>query len=120
MRSRYTAYSKKDFDYIVQTWHTSTRPAHLAALLAQDSLSTEWQGLTIIDTYGSTASSDEAFVVFFARFNHNQRPDWIYETSRFVRENNRWYYIDGVHKIPGRNELCPCGSEKKFKKCCAN
>lgn len=26
-------------------------------------------------------------------------------------------YAPKIHKI-GRNELCPCGSGKKYKKCC--
>ncbi|WP_241572997.1 YchJ family protein [Rosenbergiella nectarea] len=118
MRSRYTAYALHAFPYIVKTWHTSSRHAELAQLLEHDSVDTQWQGLTICETHAGRAV-DEAYVTFFARYTSDQQPGWIYETSRFVRENNHWYYIDGVHKIPGRNETCPCGSQKKFKKCCA-
>ena len=45
------------------------------------------------------------------------------ERSRFVREHNHWLYLDGEHTVtalkPGRNDPCPCGSGRKFKKCCA-
>ncbi|WP_241644954.1 YchJ family protein [Rosenbergiella metrosideri] len=118
MRSRYTAYALHAFQYVAKTWHPSSRPAELAQLLQNDSVGTLWQGLSIVETHAGRAVN-EAYVTFFARYTSDQQPGWIYETSRFVRENNHWYYLDGVHKIPGRNETCPCGSQKKFKKCCA-
>jgi SEC-C motif-containing protein len=50
------------------------------------------------------------------------------ERSRFVKESDRWYYVDGLLPTPvtyrreeekvGRNDPCPCGSGKKYKKCC--
>ena len=44
------------------------------------------------------------------------------ERSRFVRENDHWFYLDGEHSVtplkPGRNDPCLCGSGRKFKKCC--
>ncbi|MBT0726323.1 YchJ family protein [Rosenbergiella australiborealis] len=119
MRSRYTAYSQSNVRYIVNTWHSTTRPENLAALLEQDSDSTQWLGLSVNSSHQGKGA-DEAYVTFFARYITGQQRAWIYETSRFIRENNHWYYIDGVHKIPGRNDTCPCGSQKKFKKCCAN
>lgn len=120
MRSRYSAYALENNDYLVATWHPSTCPAQLKQQLINDSGTTQWQSLRIIEHWQG-ANQNESFVTFFARYNSaaEQQSGFIYETSRFIRENNRWYYIDGVHKIPGRNELCPCGSEKKFKKCCA-
>ena len=43
-------------------------------------------------------------------FREEQAPDWLTETDpSFVRRGR---------KI-GRNEPCPCGSGKKFKRCCA-
>ncbi|WP_187439378.1 SEC-C metal-binding domain-containing protein, partial [Escherichia coli] len=42
----------------------------------------------------------------------------IIERSRFLKENGQWYYIDGTRPLFGRNDPCPCGSGKKFKKCC--
>jgi len=119
MRSRYTAYAINAYSYITETWHSSSRHPTLAQLLEQESVGTQWQGLTVIETHAGSVV-DEAFVTFFARYTSDQQPGWIYETSRFVQENDRWYYIDGVHKMPGRNETCPCGSLKKFKKCCAH
>ncbi|WP_411751462.1 SEC-C metal-binding domain-containing protein, partial [Serratia sp. (in: enterobacteria)] len=42
----------------------------------------------------------------------------MHERSRFLRLEQRWYYIDGTKPQPGRNAICPCGSGKKYKKCC--
>ena len=119
MRSRYTAYSLGDFAYVSRTWHASTCPPNLIDALNQENVKTQWLGLNILNSQPGK-STEEAYVTFFARYSDEQSPSWIYETSRFVRENNRWYYIDGIHRIPGRNETCPCGSQKKFKKCCAH
>jgi SEC-C motif-containing protein len=50
--------------------------------------------------------------------------------SRFRRHNKKWFYFDGDEIKPqpivregprvGRNDPCPCGSGKKFKKCYPN
>jgi SEC-C motif-containing protein len=51
-----------------------------------------------------------------------------HEVSRFVKEPDGWKFADGelvgetpiVREEPkvGRNDPCPCGSGKKYKKCC--
>ncbi|WP_256937142.1 YchJ family metal-binding protein, partial [Enterobacter chuandaensis] len=61
---------------------------------------------------------DEGFVSFVARFTENHKPGAIIERSRFLKESGQWYYIDGTCPQFGRNDPCPCGSGKKFKKCC--
>jgi len=45
----------------------------------------------------------------------------LHEESRFLRENGQWLYVDGDCRVEeiGRNDTCPCGSGKKFKRCCA-
>ncbi|KAA9001810.1 YchJ family protein [Affinibrenneria salicis] len=120
MRSRYTAYCKHDVDYLIATWHPDCRPEQWRASLSESGEATVWQGLTILaETPGK--NSDEAFVEFAARFTDAERPGQtalMRERSRFLRLHDRWYYIDGVHLQTGRNDRCPCGSGKKFKKCC--
>ncbi len=109
MRSRYSAYVLKLSDYLLETWHSSSRP--VALNVEEDAIA--WLRLQIID-------SGTDWVEFAAFFQGGQ----LHERSRFVYENGRWFYIDGevlpplaVEK-PGRNSLCPCGSGNKYKRCC--
>jgi SEC-C motif-containing protein len=93
MRSRYSAYVMALEPYLLATWHASTRPAQLD--LAADEKA-QWLGLEIKrqqDTGNDTASVE--FVEFVARYKTGGRAHRLHETSRFVREEGRWYYIDG-------------------------
>ena len=96
MRSRYSAYVMNDFAYLRATWHASTCPNDLGA---QDDNhpTTKWLGLTIKKTWQG-AQDDEAFVEFIAKYKiGGQRVERLHEVSRFVRENGRWFYVDGVY-----------------------
>lgn len=89
MRSRYTAYVLSLTDYLLATWHPTTRPASMEASDA----SLRWLGLdvrahTVID-------ADHATVAFVARSKVGGRAHRLHEVSRFVREGGRWYYVDG-------------------------
>ncbi len=116
MRSRYSAYVLQRADYLLQTWHPSTRPASLD-LAAENVV---WLKLEIIETKQGSAKDDEGLVEFVAHSQGGQ----LHERSRFRKESSYWYYLDGallppVATVkPGRNDPCPCGSGKKFKKCC--
>jgi SEC-C motif-containing protein len=88
MRSRYSAFVLKRADYLLATWHTSTRPSDVPLDDA-----TKWMGLdvrrhTVID-------ADHAEVEFVARYRVAGRGARIHELSRFVRQAGRWYYLDG-------------------------
>ncbi|ARJ43513.1 hypothetical protein B1H58_16705 [Pantoea alhagi] len=117
MRSRYTAYARHDVDYLLATWHSTHRTSQLRQALSESFPQTVWQGLTIVAREAGS-HDNEAYVTFFARYSENGRTGAVYERSRFVREDQRWYYIDGTAPQVGRNDRCPCGSEKKYKKCC--
>lgn len=89
MRSRYSAYVLGRTDYLLASWHASTRPD--AAELATPSPT--WLGLEIkrAETHG-----DHATVDFVARLRHGGgKAQRMHELSRFVREGGRWYYLDG-------------------------
>lgn len=117
MRSRYCAFAMKNADYLVATWHPSCQAETFKADIAAGFAATHWLGLTVYEEAdGSTP--DEGFVSFVARFQENGKSGAIIERSRFLRDGARWYYIDGTRPQPGRNDPCPCGSGKKFKKCC--
>jgi SEC-C motif-containing protein len=124
MRSRYTAYTRKDFGYLVRTWDARTRPDSL-----HEESGLEWIGLSILNTRKGLAEDEEGVVEFVARFRVNDMDDQLHEVSRFGKCNGEWFYLDGEADNPGkpvhapkigRNEPCPCGSGKKFKKCCGS
>ncbi|MBJ3815532.1 YchJ family protein [Shimwellia pseudoproteus] len=117
MRSRYSAFVAHNADYLVATWHPQCQAQGLKAELENGFGATQWLGLTVYDQQNGS-HPDEGFVSFVARFTENGTPGAIIERSRFLKENERWYYIDGVRPQFGRNDPCPCGSGKKFKKCC--
>ncbi|NHQ88163.1 hypothetical protein HA050_18815 [Iodobacter sp. HSC-16F04] len=87
MRSRYSAFVLNLHDYLLKTWHVSTRPESLA-----DEEPVRWLGLKIKD-----AQSDEllAEVEFIARYKIAGKAWKLHERSRFVFEDGCWYYIDG-------------------------
>ena len=90
MRSRYTAYVLLNEPYLRATWHASTRPA---ALLLDAEPRSRWIGLAI--KRRETQGDDRAIVEFIARYKINGRAFKLHETSRFVREDGRWFYVDG-------------------------
>ncbi|MFC1750029.1 YchJ family protein [Pseudomonadota bacterium] len=118
MRSRYSAYVKRETDYILETWHEDTRPKTME--LEAD---VQWLGVKVGD---ASEDGDEGFVEYIARFKHGGKGQRLHERSRFVRETGQWLYVDGQYydvpseKKVGRNETCPCGSGKKYKRCCGS
>ncbi len=118
MRSRYTAYVLEKEAYLLATWDPSTRPAALSLLENR----VKWLKLTILSSNGQTSLSDTGEVEFSAEFIQDDQLCTLHETSTFKRSTGLWYYVDGVADISrkklGRNGYCPCGSGKKFKRCC--
>jgi SEC-C motif-containing protein len=89
MRSRYSAYVLELPDYLRDTWHTSTRLAE--PLRFGDGV--RWLGLDVRRHVQTDA--DHAVVEFVARSKLGGRAARLHETSRFVREAGRWFYVDG-------------------------
>ena len=92
MRSRYTAYVFKLDDYLLATWHTSTRPA---TLNLNDEPPLKWLGLQI--KRFNTISVSSATVEFIARYKPAGKAERLHEISEFVLENERWFYVSGTH-----------------------
>ena len=93
MRSRYSAYALQVADpalgsYLLATWHPSTAPGEI-----EPNPFMKWIGLDVLH---SAVSGDAGVVEFVARFKDNGRAGRLHETSRFVREDGRWLYIDGA------------------------
>ena len=92
MRSRYTAYVLERENYLLATWHHSTRPASLD-LTAEPRC--KWIGLEIKRHEYHPQTPDHAIVEFVARYKINGRAHSLHETSRFAREAGSWFYVDG-------------------------
>ena len=107
MMSRYEAFVKMDWQYLVDT------SLHQTLDDLANPYPIEWLKLDIIDSY-------ENIVEFKAYFRQDGKLNVLHEKSSFVKVDDVWKYDDGElfsSKIE-RNESCPCGSGKKFKKCC--
>jgi SEC-C motif-containing protein len=92
MRSRYSAFVLERKDYLLATWHASKRPATL-----EFEAGTKWLGLDVRGHWPSDA--DHADVEFVARQRDaTGRAHRLHERSRFVREDGRWTYLDGMMK----------------------
>lgn len=88
MRSRYSAFVLGRRDYLLATWHASTRPADLTLDPAA-----KWLGLEVRSH--REIDADHAEVEFVARYREGGRAVRLQERSRFVREQGRWFYVDG-------------------------
>ena len=125
MRSRYSAFVKADVAYLLYTRHSSTRSLDNPKLLQQSCQGTRWTGLHIQQCHQGQSNDNQGSVTFSAHYIENDKPGVLTETSRFVKEGQQWYYLDGNHgtahtppvTMPGRNEACWCGSGAKFKRC---
>jgi len=125
MRSRYTAYVRGAIDHVVASHAAETRAQVDRAAAAQWSRDTRWLGLEIVATSAGGPGDSEGVVEFIARGITRGAAFAQRERSRFRRSDGRWYYVDGVAAAepvrraaaPGRNDPCPCGSGKKYKRC---
>ena len=142
MRARYTAFVIGNNEFIINTYHSTCRPSNEAAEI-EAATQLAWCKLEIIST-SYDSNSDTAFVEFKAWYIDEGDLQVLHENSRFLKESSLdkndselcWYYVDGqfieengVSKTinntttntqkTARNANCPCGSGKKYKRCCA-
>jgi SEC-C motif-containing protein len=114
MRSRYCAFALYLTDYLIASWHSSTRPESLSL-----DRNTQWKRLEILSANNDNKKGQVHFKAYFI-----ETDGWhlLEETSAFLFENDHWYYHSGNYQPqslkPNRNDSCPCGSGKKYKKCC--
>lgn len=120
MRSRYTAYVLEKENHLLATWAPATRPEKLS--LQGNRL--KWLELVIHSETVDQPDHNTGEVDFTARFLDHDLLCELRETSSFIREEGLWYYHDGKTDLAktkvGRNGPCPCGSGRKFKRCCLN
>ena len=91
MRSRFSAFAVGDADYLLRTWHPSTRPATVDV---DDG--TRWTRLEVLGTTGGGVLHREGTVEFRAHYIYGGRTAELHENSAFRRENGLWTYVDAV------------------------
>ena len=124
MRSRYSAFVVGDLDYLQKTSAGEAALKFDRAEMARSLPGTQWLGLTIKATEAGGPDDDEGTVTFEARFRQDGQLHRQGERSEFRRIGGAWRYCrggvcdlrDAAPRV-GRNDPCPCGSGKKFKKC---
>ena len=124
LEARYKAYTKGDVDFILQSIHPESRKKQKREDIEEWSKNANWLGLEVEDT---KEEGDVGFVTFTCRYEQDGQDIVHKETAEFRKHEEKWYYYDStfpsrtVHRDEpkvGRNDPCPCGSGKKYKKCC--
>jgi SEC-C motif-containing protein len=113
MRSRYSAYVRANAAYLLYSTVEENRYTDDIALIEDFSKSVEWLKLDVLNATHDT-------VEFKAYYQDSESIKILHEKSNFVQEKGIWKYKDGelYNTKVERNESCPCGSGKKYKKCC--
>lgn len=118
MRSRYSAFVLANTKYLKQTWSPD---------LCLESLGlenkTKWLRLEIVAVDKGLAADKSGQVEFKAWFIESEKLYCLHEISDFEKKNEQWFYqageiIDEPVEVLTRNQNCPCGSGKKYKRCC--
>jgi SEC-C motif-containing protein len=125
MRARYSAFVTGNIDFIVASTHTRTRKEIDLAFIREWSETSTWRGLEIFET--KQVNENKPIISFEAQFTQQGEDHRHREKSLFERENGKWRFVTGNDlksptvryetPRPGRNDPCPCGSGKKYKKC---
>lgn len=128
MRARYTAHVVKNAPFIIKTTHPSTYEASHHQAILDWIESTTWKELQVLETHKGQEQDQEGFVLFRALYEQHGKAKVHDEHSYFKKEKGDWYFVKGrtpvVKSQPvksqkvSRNAPCPCGSGKKYKKCC--
>lgn len=117
MRSRYSAYTQVNIDYIVETTVPSQQHLLDRQAMQEWGESTQWRGLEIL-SHSENLSKIHSSVAFKAFFQTEKGLEAHHEHSLFVKIGERWYFVDPTVPLPTMKQPCVCGSGKKFKHCC--
>jgi len=131
MRARYSAHTLADMDYLQRTHDPENREDIDVEGTRRWARRVQWLGLELRSTEGGRGDDDTGVVEFVAHYRDEGVHQYHHERARFRRDpNGEWVYVDAEtprtetvrREGPriGRNDPCPCGSGKKYKRCCAN
>ncbi len=128
MRARYTAYTKVETDFLFHSLHPDHRADHDEEGVRAWASGSEWHSLEIVECEDGGADDDTGRVQFACEYTYEGKRRRHHEDAEFERQDGKWYFVNGgpvktrpfVREEPkvGRNDPCPCGSGKKYKKCC--
>ena len=123
MRSRYSAYVIVASQYLIDSTHISQRANYSKTDIEAWAKESHWQKLEIVDCKKGLSGDSVGEVEFKAYYQDSKNILHIHhEKSIFKQENGDWFYVNGtiipLKTIINRNDVCACGSGKKFKKCC--
>ncbi|OUZ12858.1 preprotein translocase [Aeromicrobium sp. PE09-221] len=90
MRSRFEAFRRGDADWLLASWHSSTRPVEIDL-----SDNPRWRGLQIVEAIGGGPDDVTGIVEFRATYLVGGELGIVHERSRFAREDGHWRYVDG-------------------------
>lgn len=126
MRSRYTAYTLHDVNYISDTNDPRSNDDFDIEASRKWAQSSEWLGLEIVSKDLGGPTDTQGAVEFIATFKFEGTERKHHELSYFEKLDEKWYFIDGktvntperrMKPKIGRNDPCDCGSSLKYKKC---
>lgn len=144
MRSRYTAFTKVDVDYLKKTLAPESRGDFDSAATKKWAENAKWKGLKILSVQGGGSEDKKGTVEFIATYETQGEILEHHEVAHFRKaDSGSWLFVEGdshthkegeghqhQHKRPqtmirespktGRNDPCICGSGKKYKKCCGS
>lgn len=124
MRSRYTAYVNAEINYLFASTYISQRHLYNQKSLRDWAEKSQWLKLEILGTTKGQKNDNSGIVEFKAYYNQNGIAKIHHELSTFIKKDGYWYFESGTQieekalKKIGRNDICLCGSGKKYKKCC--
>ena len=118
----------KQVEFLHQSLHPENRHDHDIEATRRWASGAQWLGLQVMAAPTEENDENEARVEFIATYKEGGIVKPHHEISRFSKLDDDWFYVDGElvtpqtatreHPKVGRNEPCPCGSGKKYKKCC--
>jgi SEC-C motif domain protein len=127
MRARYSAYVTANIDFIERTIHSSGRADFNRESARKWAEQSQWHGLEVLNVIGGKEEDVEGSVEFIATYSQKDESVKHHEVATFRKEDEIWTFADS-HMVNqpfrrdqpkiGRNDPCPCGSGKKYKKCC--
>lgn len=126
MRARYHAYETCDMEFIKESHDPDNTDGIDWAECEKWARESQWLGLEILSTTKGGENDNDGIVEFKATYIENGKTIVHHERSYFVKRNGVWFYQKWLpitstrinENRVGRNDPCPCGSGKKYKKCC--
>lgn len=127
MKARYSAYVKGEIGYIEKTHNPNKKEEFNVEEVTAWSKNAIWLGIEILNVHQGSERDHDGVVEFIASYMIEGKKLRHRERSSFQKINGEWFFMDGEMinetvrrdgpKV-GRNDNCPCGSGKKYKKCC--